>query len=107
MLLSTSPTTSATTPLASATKLARYHQEEPLSTADGRHRQDGVRTKVLLISATPVNNDLKDLRNQIYFLTEGSENDGAFAENLGIESVKDTLDSGTKSILSVGAQAGL
>src|SRR5438876_8855233 len=48
----------------------------------------GIRTKVLLISATPVNNDLKDLRNQIYFLTEGSENDGAFAENLGIESVK-------------------
>ena len=31
----------------------------------------GVKTKVLLLSATPVNNDLKDLRNQIYFLTEG------------------------------------
>ena len=30
----------------------------------------GVRTKVLLLSATPVNNDLKDLRNQLYFLTE-------------------------------------
>ena len=56
----------------------------------------GVRTKVLLISATPVNNDLKDLRNQIYFLTEGSENDGAFAENLGIESVKDTLTAAQK-----------
>jgi SNF2 family DNA or RNA helicase len=26
----------------------------------------GVKTKVLLISATPVNNDLKDLRNQLY-----------------------------------------
>jgi SNF2 family DNA or RNA helicase len=56
----------------------------------------GVRTKVLLISATPVNNDLKDLRNQIYFLTEGSENDGAFAESLGIESVKDTLTAAQK-----------
>jgi SNF2 family DNA or RNA helicase len=56
----------------------------------------GVRTKVLLISATPVNNDLKDLRNQIYFLTEGSENDGAFAENLGIDSVKDTLTAAQK-----------
>ena len=40
----------------------------------------GVRTKVLLLSATPVNNDLKDLRNQIYFLTEGS--DDAFAKRL-------------------------
>lgn len=49
----------------------------------------GVRTKVLLLSATPVNNDLKDLRNQIYFLTEGS--DGAFAESLGISSLQETL----------------
>lgn len=56
----------------------------------------GVRTKVLLISATPVNNDLKDLRNQIYFLTEGSENDNAFAETLGIESVKETLTTAQK-----------
>ena len=31
----------------------------------------GVRTKVLLLSATPVNVDLKDLRNQIYLLTGG------------------------------------
>jgi SNF2 family DNA or RNA helicase len=58
--------------------------------------KSGVRTKVLLISATPVNNDLKDLRNQIYFLTEGSENDGAFAENLGIASVKETLTAAQK-----------
>jgi SNF2 family DNA or RNA helicase len=33
--------------------------------------QSGVKTKVMLLSATPVNNDLKDLRNQIYFVTEG------------------------------------
>jgi len=33
----------------------------------------GVRTKVLLLSATPVNNDLRDLRNQIYFLTENND----------------------------------
>jgi SNF2 family DNA or RNA helicase len=58
--------------------------------------KSGVRTKVLLISATPVNNDLKDLRNQIYFVTEGSENDSAFAENLGIESVKETLTAAQK-----------
>ena len=54
----------------------------------------GVRTKVLLISATPVNNDLKDLRNQIYFLTEG--NDRSFAETLGIGSLKDTLTAAQK-----------
>jgi SNF2 family DNA or RNA helicase len=40
--------------------------------------QAGVKTKVLLLSATPVNNDLKDLRNQIYFVTEGR--DRLFAE---------------------------
>lgn len=58
--------------------------------------KSGVRTKVLLLSATPVNNDLKDLRNQIYFITEGSENDAAFSDALGIESVKDTLTAAQK-----------
>lgn len=54
----------------------------------------GVQTKVLLLSATPVNNDLKDLRNQLYFLTEGS--DGAFAESLGIGSLKEMLAAAQK-----------
>jgi hypothetical protein len=49
----------------------------------------GVKTKVLLISATPVNNDLKDLRNQLYFLTEGR--DDAFKDTIGIASLKETL----------------
>jgi len=49
----------------------------------------GVKTKVLLISATPVNNDLKDLCNQLYFLTEGR--DDAFKDTIGIASLKDTL----------------
>jgi len=49
----------------------------------------GVKTKVLLLSATPVNNDLRDLRNQIYFLTEN--NDDAFKDSIGIPSLKDTL----------------
>lgn len=49
----------------------------------------GVKTKVLLLSATPVNNDLKDLRNQIYLLTGGD--DSAFADSIGIGSLKDTL----------------
>ena len=51
--------------------------------------QRGVKTKVLLLSATPVNNDLKDLRNQIYFLTEGR--DDAFCESLGVASLQETL----------------
>jgi SNF2 family DNA or RNA helicase len=49
----------------------------------------GVKTKVLLLSATPVNNDLRDLRNQIYFLTEN--NDAAFTDSIGIGSLKDSL----------------
>jgi len=49
----------------------------------------GVRTKVLLLSATPVNNDLRDLRNQIYLLT--GDADGAFKDSLGIDSLEQTL----------------
>jgi superfamily II DNA or RNA helicase len=51
--------------------------------------KQGVKTKVLLLSATPVNNDLKDLRNQLSFLTE--DRDDAFRDGLGIPSLKDTL----------------
>ena len=54
----------------------------------------GVRTKVLLLSATPVNNDLKDLRNQLYFLTENR--DDAFAESIGVGSLKETLATAQK-----------
>jgi ERCC4-related helicase len=49
----------------------------------------GVKTKVLLLSATPVNNDLKDLRNQIYLIT--GDNDAAFTDSIGISSLRDTL----------------
>ena len=62
--------------------------------------RSGVRTKVLLISATPVNNDLKDLRNQFYFLTENR--DDAFSESLGIGSLKETLATAQK-VFSLGA----
>ena len=51
--------------------------------------KQGARTQVLLLSATPVNNDLKDLRNQIYLMS--GDEDGAFAQSLGLHSVKDTL----------------
>ena len=56
--------------------------------------QGGVKTKVLLLSATPVNNDLQDLRNQIYLVTEGQ--DQAFAEPFGIPSIKNLLTSAQK-----------
>jgi len=49
----------------------------------------GVQTKVLLLSATPVNNNLKDLRNQIYFITGNSDN--ALYEKTEIRSIKQTL----------------
>ncbi len=64
----------------------------------------GVRTKVLLLSATPVNNDLKDLRNQIYFLTENR--DDAFSESLGIASLKETLASAQKVFTHWAKQHG-
>jgi len=57
--------------------------------------QSGARTKVLLLSATPVNNQLSDLRNQISFIAGGdvardAEADAAFSENLDIASIKET-----------------
>ena len=33
--------------------------------------KDGVKTKVLMLSATPVNNRFTDLRNQLQFAYEG------------------------------------
>jgi len=49
--------------------------------------QEGVKTRVLMLSATPVNNRLADLRNQISFATEGQ--DGALADH-GIASISRT-----------------
>ena len=63
--------------------------------------KSGVRTKVLLLSATPVNNDLKDLRNQLYFLTENK--DDAFAESIGVGSLKETLATAQK-VFSIWAK---
>jgi hypothetical protein len=48
----------------------------------------GVKTKVLMLSATPVNNRLADLKNQIAFMTEGS--DIALIEH-GISSIEATI----------------
>lgn len=46
----------------------------------------GGKTKVLMLSATPVNNNLRDLRNQISYITEG--NNSAFGESLGIDDLE-------------------
>ena len=48
--------------------------------------KDGARTKVLMLSATPVNTSLRDLRNQIYLMTEKRRD--AFREALGIGDVQ-------------------
>ena len=64
----------------------------------------GVKTKVLLLSATPVNNDLKDLRNQMYFITEGR--DAALAQTLGIQSVKETLNVAQKTFMEWARRSG-
>ncbi|MBA3999380.1 helicase-related protein [Brevundimonas sp.] len=50
--------------------------------------KSGVRTRVLMLSATPVNNRLADLRNQISFATEG--NDAALRSH-GVASVETTI----------------
>ncbi|MBO2546008.1 DEAD/DEAH box helicase family protein [Salegentibacter sp. BDJ18] len=47
-----------------------------------------IRTKVLMLSATPVNNKMNDLKNQIAFITEGD--DEAFS-GYGIDSVSQVM----------------
>jgi hypothetical protein len=49
--------------------------------------KEGVKTRVLMLSATPVNNRMADLRNQIAFATEGD--DTALADH-GIASIDST-----------------
>ncbi len=50
--------------------------------------RSGVKTKVLMLSATPVNSRMNDLKNQVAFITEGRDN--ALA-NFGITSIENTL----------------
>lgn len=57
--------------------------------------ESGSKTKILLLSATPVNNELSDLRNQVSFIAGGdvardATSDSAFAQSLKIQSVKET-----------------
>ncbi len=55
--------------------------------------REGVKTRVLMLSATPVNNRMADLRNQIAFATEGE--DEALAGH-GIESIHATTRNAQK-----------
>jgi SNF2 family DNA or RNA helicase len=66
--------------------------------------QSGVKTKVMLLSATPVNNDLKDLRNQVNFITE--DQDMAFSQSFGIHSIKETLGTAQKTFTEWAMRAG-
>jgi len=50
--------------------------------------KSGVKTKVLMLSATPVNSRMNDLKNQVSFITEGVD-DALFTE--GIASIEATL----------------
>ncbi len=50
--------------------------------------QSGVKTKVLMLSATPVNSRMNDLKNQVAFITEGVD-DALY--NCGIASIEQTL----------------
>ena len=48
----------------------------------------GVKTKVLMLSATPVNSRMNDLKNQVAFITEGRD---AALFDYGITSIENTL----------------
>ena len=49
----------------------------------------GAKTKVLMLSATPVNTSLIDLRNQIYLMTEGRES--AFRASLNVGNIRGVM----------------
>lgn len=51
--------------------------------------KEGTKTKVLMLSATPVNTSLIDLRNQIYLMTERRED--VFRKSLGISNIGSLL----------------
>lgn len=56
--------------------------------------KSGVKTKVLMLSATPVNNRVRDIKNQIYFITEDKDN---ALEDVGINSINYTLKMAQKT----------
>ncbi len=67
---------------------ARVDKETRYSKLMNRIIKAGVKTKVLMLSATPLNNKMTDLKNQIAFITEG--NDKALIDE-EIKSIENTL----------------
>ena len=65
--------------------------------------KDGAKTKVLMLSATPVNTSLLDLRNQIYLMTEKRED--VFRDSLGISDIRAVLGQAQKKFKALGGQA--
>ncbi len=57
--------------------------------------KEGTKTKVLMLSATPVNTALTDLRNQIYLMTEKRED--AFRNSLGISNIRNLIRQAQKA----------
>jgi superfamily II DNA or RNA helicase len=49
----------------------RYGKMEELLGANGGKGRDGTRKKIILLTATPINNDLFDLYNQVSLITRG------------------------------------
>jgi len=63
----------------------RNHEGQRYERLINRVISKGVKTKVLMLSATPVNTSLIDLRNQIYLMTEKRQD--SFRESLGVSDV--------------------
>lgn len=57
--------------------------------------KEGTKTKVLMLSATPVNTSLTDLRNQIYLMT--GKQDDVFKDTLGISNIGNLIKQTQKS----------
>lgn len=79
---------------------SKWVEENGEKVQRGRHEkllqaiQSSRKTKVLLLSATPVNTSLKDLGNQISLITERRQD--AFRESLGVAHVKRVIDEDQK-----------
>lgn len=56
--------------------------------------RSGVKTRVLMLSATPVNNSLNDIKNQISFITEGDKH---ALSGAGISDIDSTIQNAQRS----------
>ncbi len=66
--------------------------------------KSGVQTKVLMLSATPVNTSLIDLRNQIYLMTEKRED--VFQKSLGVGHIGTLLGQAQRAFKAWENKAG-